>query len=212
MNDMLAHGWAPPPPVTTSGARGSDGLAAVRPRWKGTIAVALIVAGVVLGGVAADNALPEPSAGHLAISKPVYMTAGPGWVATKAAGAVTDGVELQKSNALFVAQVISAEYDGDARQLLGAAKEGFKNGTAHVTFGNDRDIDLNGKPASVVTFSALFSDGGGSGVIDGELVCLVLHSGGNSYAVFIQAGAPQSYLASIAGEIEAMAGSIEVGS
>jgi hypothetical protein len=211
MNDLLAKGWAPPPPVAASGARGSDGVAA-RPRWRGTIAVALIVAGVVLGGVAADNAIPEPSAGHIAISTPVYMTAGPGWVATKAAGAVTDGVELQKSNALFVAQVISAEYDGDARQLLGAAKEGFKSGTAQVTFGNDRDIELNGKPASVVTFSALFSDGGGSGVIDGELVCLVLHSGGHSYAVFIQAGAPQSYLASIAGEIEAMAGSVEVGS
>jgi hypothetical protein len=210
MNDLLAHGWAPPPPVAASGARGRDGVAA-RPRWKGTIAVALIVACVALGGVAADNAIPEPSAGRVAISTPIYMTAGPGWVATNAAGGVTDGVELQKSNALFVAQVISAEYDGDARQLLDASKEGFQHATARVTFGNDRDIDLNGKQASVVTFSALFSDGGGSGVIDGEIVCMVLHSGGQAYAVFIQAGAPQSYLASITGEIEAMAGSVRVG-
>jgi hypothetical protein len=200
-----AHGWAP------SGRRAASGAGAIaRPRWRGTLAVAAIVAGVVLGGVAVDGAIPEPSAGRVAISQPVYMTAAPGWVATAAAGDIPDGVALQKSNALLVAQVLNANYNGDSRQLLTASKASFEREAAQISFGDEREVDLNGKHASAVTFSALFSDTGGSGVVDGELVCLVLHSGGHDFAVLIQAGMPQGYLASVADDIDAMAGSVEV--
>ena len=115
-----AYGWgAPPSRPATAGA------ATARPRWAGTIAVAIIVAGVVLGGIAADNAIPVPSAGHIAISQPVYMTAAPGWVTSKAAGEITDGLALQSSSALLIAQVLSTNYEGDPRQLLQASEASF---------------------------------------------------------------------------------------
>jgi hypothetical protein len=164
----------------------------------------------VLGGIVADGAISEPSAGQVAISQPVLMTAAAGWVETTAAGEVTDGVALQNSNALLVAQVLSTSYDGDARQLLEASMVGFQAETAQISFGDERQVDLNGKPASIVTFSALVSGDSGSGLLDGELVGLVLHSGGDSYAVFIQVAAPQGYLSSVTDDIDAMAGSVEV--
>ena len=47
-------------------------------------------------------------------------------------------------------------------------------------------------------------------MIDGELVCLVVPSGGHRYAVFIQVGAPQGHLSSVTEDVDAMAGSVEV--
>jgi hypothetical protein len=201
-----AYGWGAPP-----GRPAAPGIGvAARPRWAGTIAVAIIVAGVVLGGIAADNAIPVPSAGRVAISRPVYMTAAPGWVTTKAAGDITDGLAFQNSSALLIAQVLSTNYDRDARQLLLASEAGFGADAAQISFGGERDVVLNGKDASEVTFSALVSGDGGSGMLDGELVCLVLPSGGNGYAVFIQVAAPQGDLSSITDDIDAMAGSVEL--
>jgi hypothetical protein len=200
-----AYGWGGPP---ASPAAPGIGVAA-RPRWAGTIAVAVIVAGVVLGGVVADRAIPEPSAGRVAISRPVYMTAAPGWVATSAVGDITDGLALQNANALLIAQVLSTSYDGDARQLLDDSIASFREGAAQISFGSERDEDLNGKHASVVTFSALVSGDGGSGMLDGELICLVLQSGGHAYAVFIQVGLPQGDLAAVTDDVDAMAGSVE---
>jgi hypothetical protein len=199
------YGWGPPP-----GRPATAGAAATRPRWAGTIAVAIIVAGVVLGGIAADNAIPVPSAGHVAISRPVYMTAAPGWVTTAAAGELTDGLALQKSSALLIAQVLSTNYNRDARQLLQGSEAGFGADAAQISFGGERDVVLNGKEASEVAFSALVSGDGGSGMLDGELVCLVLPSDGSGYAVFIQVAAPQGYLSSITDDVDAMAGSVEV--
>jgi hypothetical protein len=163
-----------------------------------------------LGGISVDNAIPVPSAGHVAISQPVYMTAAPGWVTTTAAGDITDGLALQNSNALLIAQVLSTNYDGDPRQLLQASEVSFEADAAQISFGGERDVVLNGKHASEVTFSALVSGDGGSGMLDGELVCLVLPLDGNGYAVFIQVAAPQGYLSSITDDIDAMAGSVEV--
>lgn len=202
-----AYGWEAPP--GTPAAPRAGGVA--RPRWRGTIAVAVIVAGVVWGGMAADQAIAEPSAGKVAISQPVYMTAAPGWVSSTAAGDVPDGVQLQNSNALLIAQVLSTSYSGDARALLETEKASFAADAANISFGDERDETLNGKPASVVTFSALVSGAGGSGMLDGELICLVLHSGGHGYAVVIQVGVPQGYLSSVTDDIDAMAGSVEVG-
>ena len=200
-----AYGWGPPP-----GRPATAGAAAARPRWAGTIAIAIIVAGVVLGGIAADKAIPVPSAGHVAISRPVYVTAAPGWVTTKAAGEITDGLALQKSSALLIAQVLSTNYSRDARQLLQDSEAGFGADAAQISFGGERDVVLNGKDASEVAFSALVSGDRGSGMLDGELVCLVLPSNGRDYAVFIQVAAPQGDISSITDDIDAMAGSVEL--
>ncbi len=201
-----AYGWGAPP--GRPAAFGAGGVA--RPRWTGTIAVAVMVAAVVLGGIVADDAIPVPSAGQVPISAPVYMTAGPGWVTTTVAGDVTNGVALQNSNALLIAQVLSASYDGDARQLLETSMVGFQGDAAQISFGAERDVVLNGRRASEITFSALLSDVGSSGILDGELVCLVVQSGGHGYAVFIQVGVPQGYLSSVSDDVDAMAGSVEV--
>lgn len=197
--------WAPPARPAAPGAGGET-----RPRWAGTIAVVAIIAGVVLGGVVVDGAIPEPSAGRVAISQPVYITAAPGWVTTSAAGEIADGIELQNASALLIAQVLSTSYDGNARQLLDASIASFREGAAQISFGSERDQDLNGKHVSVVTFSALVSGDGGSGMMDGELVCLVLDSGGHAYAVLVQVGAPQGNLAAVTDDVDAMAGSVEV--
>ncbi|HJX67664.1 MAG TPA: hypothetical protein VJ258_02940 [Candidatus Limnocylindrales bacterium] len=201
-----AYGWGAPPGRPAAPGIGVD----ARPRWAGTIAVAVIVAGVVLGGIAADNAIPVPSAGRVAISQPVYMTAAPGWVTTTAVGEITDGLALQNSSALLIAQVLSTNYDRDARQLLQASEASFGADAAQISFGGERDVVLNGKDASEVTFSALVSGDGGSGMLDGELVCLVLPSDGSGYAVFIQVAAPQGDLSSITDDVDAMAGSVEL--
>ena len=200
-----AYGWGAPP-----GRPARAGAAAARPRWAGTIAVAVIVVGVVLGGIAADNAIPVPSAGRIAISQAVYMTAAPGWVTTTAAGEITDGLALQNSSALLIAQVLSTDYKGDPRQLLQTSEASFGADAAQISFGGERDVVLNGKHASEVAFSALVSGDRGSGMLDGELVCLVLPSEGNGYAVFIQVAAPQGDLSSITDDIDAMAGSVEL--
>ena len=55
-----AYGWGAPPARPAAPRAG----AGARPRWAGTIAVAAIVAAVVLGGIVADGAIPEPSAGE----------------------------------------------------------------------------------------------------------------------------------------------------
>jgi hypothetical protein len=202
-----AYGWVPPwspPPASSAGS-------VARPRWKGTVAVAAIVAGVVLGGIAVDRAIPEPSAGRVAVSSPVYVTAAPGWVQAGSPGEISNGIELQRSNALLIAEVVGTDYTGDASQLLASSEATFRQSAAQISFGEERDIDLNGKPASAVTFSALVAGDGGSGMIDGELVCLILPAGGHDYAVSIQVGVPQGYLSSVSDDVDAMAGSVGVG-
>ena len=73
-----------------------------------------------------------------------------------------------------------------------------------------RTVELGGRRASEATFSALLSGAGGTGVLDGELVCLVIRSGGESYAVLLQVGVPQGTLGSVTSDVDAMAGSLEV--
>lgn len=201
-----AYGWGAPPARSAGPGAG----AAARPRWAGTLAVAVLVAAVVMGGIVADDAIPVPSAGRVAISPPVYMTAGPGWVTTEALGTVTGGLALQNSRALLIAQVLGTDYEGDARRLLETSMAGFGADAAQITYGDERDVVINGTRASEITFSALVSDAGSSGMIDGELVCLVVPSGGHHYAVFIQVGAPQGHLSSVTEAVDAMAGSVEV--
>jgi hypothetical protein len=172
--------------------------------------VAAIVAVVVLGGLLADSVIAAPGAGTVAISGPVDMTAAPGWVLSTSAGSITGGVALQNASALLVAQVVSTAYGGDDRQLLTDSKSSLQANTAQIWFGDDRRVTRGGREASEVTFSALVSSAGSSGVVDGELVCLVLKSGGNTYAVLIQVGVPQGGLSTLIGDIDTMAASLAV--
>jgi hypothetical protein len=86
----------------------------------------------------------------------------------------------------------------------------FSAGSARITVGRARAVTLGGKDAMEVTFSALVASGGSSGVIDGELICLVIESNGSSYAIVVQVGVPQGYLDTVIAAVEAMAASIEV--
>jgi hypothetical protein len=196
------HVWAAPP------ARPASGDA--RPRWGVTAAVTAVIAAVVLGGLFADGAIAAPSAGTVTVSGPVTITAAPGWIVSESAGEITDGVALQDSTAILVAQVLSTEYRGDSRGLLADAEKDFTDGNAQITFGRPQERTLGGKEAMVVTFSALVASSGSSGVIDGELVCMVIESNGAIYAVVVQVGAPQGYLDTVSDAVEKMAASVAV--
>jgi hypothetical protein len=196
-----AHGW---------GGGSSAPAPASRPRWAGTFAVAAIVAAVVLGGATVDAAVPAPSAGEVAISGPVHITAASGWILTDSLGDVEDGIVLQGTNGVLVAQVLSTSYSGDERGLLTSSKIGLRDSAGGVTFGQERDVSLNGIAAAEVTFSALVSDAGSSGVIDGELVCVVLRAGGHSYAIVLEALVPQGDLGSVRDAVDEMVGTLKV--
>jgi hypothetical protein len=196
-----AHGW---------GGGKTTAAPAARPRWPGTIVVAAVVAAVVLGGASVDAAVPAPSAGEVAISGPIHITAGPGWILTDSLGQVEDGIVLQGTDGVLIAQLLDTSYSGDERRLLASAKIGLRAEAGAVTFGQERDVTLNGIAAAEVSFSALVSDAGSSGVIDGELVCVVLKSGGDSYAVVLEALVPQGDLGSVRDAVDQMAGTLKV--
>ena len=196
-----SYTWAAPPPRPVA--------VVSRPRWGATAAVAAVIAVVVLGGLLADGAIAAPSVGRLAVSGPVTIEAAPGWVVSDSAGEVSDGVALQDSSVLLIVQVVSSSYRGDDRALLDDAEASLGSDAGQFTFGDSRVVTLGGREASEVTFSALVSSGGSSGVIDGELVCVVVESGGSAYAVVMQAGAAQGGLASVADDVDSMAASLE---
>ena len=200
------HGaWPSPPPQppisSTIPARAAS-------RWRGTVVVAAIIGAVVLGGGIADGAIAAPSAGEVAVSGPIYLTAAPGWTVSASAGDVQDGIALEHAGALVIVQVVSTGYSGDDAQLLGESEQGLEAGVGHIWFGEGRTVELGGRHASEATFTALLSDTGGTGVLDGELVCLVIRSGGGSYAVLLQVGVPQGELGSVTTDVDAMAGSV----
>ena len=203
------HAVTPFPPSTWAAPLPARAIGPC-PRWAATIAVAAVIAAVVLGGLVTDSAIAAPSAGTVTVSGPVTITAASGWTVSDSAGAITGGVALQKSNAILVVQVVATDYTGTDRQLLSDAEETFRSEMGQVSFGESKVLSLGGREASEVTFSALVSSTGSSGVIDGELVCLVAGSGGSSYAVLVQVGVPQGYLDTISTDVETMAASVTV--
>lgn len=201
-----AH-WPPPPRAEVQPV----GPARERPRWRGTILVGAIVAAVVLGGEVADAAIAAPSAGEVAVSGPVHVAAAPGWTLATAVGNVQDGVALQRGQALVVVQVVSNAYSSDDAQLLADAEQSLAASAGQIWFGGEKRVELGGRSASEATFSALLSGKGGSGILDGELVCLVIPSGTGRYAVVLHVGVPQGTLGSVTYDVDAMAASVAVG-
>jgi hypothetical protein len=210
-----AAGWgpamAPPPPPAP-------------PRWAQTLApkrrheldrtrllpalvVALIVAGVVLGGIGLDRAIAAPSAGTVVVGGPVTMTAAPGWVLATPQDAPSTGIELQKSDAILTAEVVSASYSGDSASMLTDQKQSLDEQSVQITYSDVRSTSISGHDTTFVMFEATVVSGQQSGIVDGELVCMVV--GGN--AVVLMVGAPQGDLDPVIDDVSAMLVSVEAG-
>ena len=196
--------WYPPTaaaPVPATRAFRFD-----RARWLPTFLVAAIVAGVVLGGIGIDAAMAAPSAGTVAIGGSASMTAAPGWVLVSTAGDTTQGIELQKANAILTAQVVSSSYSGDSASIVAEAKQSLGGDSAQISYGDTHHTTIGGNDTSYVVFEAVLS-GQQSGVIDGELVCMVVQTD----EIVIVAAAPQGRFDQVVDDVSAMLKSVRVG-
>jgi hypothetical protein len=169
--------------------------------------VAFIIAAVVLGGLGVDSAIAAPSAGTVVVGGPVTLTAASGWVEVAADDASFTGVELRKANAILTAEVAGSDYAGDSASLLQTQKESLDGEVAQASYGDFQTTSINGHATSFVVFEATVTSGGQSGVIDGELVCMVVD--GNAVVVLVAAG--QGHLDPVIDDVTAMLDSVSVG-
>ena len=199
-----SHGWAPGWAAPTLGRRtvGFDPA-----RWLGTVVVAVIMAGVVLGGIGLDAAIAAPSAGTVIVGGPVSMTAAPGWVLAPAPDDTSGGIELQKADAILTAQVLSSSYSGDSASMLSDQQASLSDEAAQISYSDVHTTSVSGHDTAFVVFEATVMSDQGSGVVDGELICMVVE--GN--AVVIVVAAPQGDLDPVIDDISAMLVSVEVG-
>jgi hypothetical protein len=172
-----------------------------------TLAVALIVAGVVLGGIGLDNAIAAPSAGTVAVGGSVTMTAAPGWVLAPSQDAPSTGIELQKGNAILTAEVVSSSYSGDSASMLANQEKSLDDQSVQIEYGDVRSTSIGGHDTTSVMFEATVASGQQSGIVDGELVCMVVQ--GN--AVVLMVAAPQGDLDPVIDDVSAMLVSVEDG-
>lgn len=197
-------GWYPPvaaAPVPAARAFQFD-----RARWLPTFLVAAIVAGVVLGGIGIDAAVAAPSAGTVAIGGSASMTAAPGWMLVSTAGDTSQGIELQKANAILTAQVISSSYSADSASMVSDAKQSLGGDSAQISYGDTHHTTIGGNDTTYVAFEAVLS-GQHSGVIDGELVCMVVQTD----EIVIVVAAPQGHFGPVVDDVSAMLQSVRVG-
>ncbi len=209
--------WAipavPPAPQGWPGAMPSGPVPSARTftfnreRWLPTIVVATIIAGVVLGGIGLDKAIAAPSAGKVAVGGSVTITAAPGWVLAPQQDVPSTGIELQKSDAILTAQVVSSSFGGTSDSMLAEQENALQGDTATVTYGDVHQTSISGHDTTYVAFNAFVTSGQRSGIVDGELVCMVV----NSNAVVIMVGAPQGDLDPVIDDVAAMLKSVGVG-
>ena len=201
---------APPtawyPPTAAVGVPAGPTFKFDRARWLPTILVAAIVAGVVLGGMGIDAAMAAPSAGTIAIGGSASLTAAPGWVLVSTPGDTSQGIELQKANAILTAQVISSSYSGDSASMLADAKQSLGGDSAQISYGDTHHTTIGGHDTTYVAFEAVLT-GQHSGVIDGELVCMVVQTD----EIVIAVAAPQGHLDPVVDDVAAMLKSVRVG-
>jgi hypothetical protein len=172
-----------------------------------TVVVAAVLAAVVLGGMGLDRALAAPSAGTLDIGGSVTVTAAPGWVLTLSADTTTPGVQLRKADAILTAQVVDEAYSGDSASLIAQAEKELNDATAQISFGDAHHSLINGHDTTYVSFQATVANSGHSGVVDGEVIAMVV--GGN--AVMLELAAPQGRLGSAVDDVSTMLESVRVG-
>ena len=178
-----------------------------RARLLPTVAVAAVIAVVVLGGLGLDGALASPSAGTLDIGASVTITAAPGWVLDSAAEGTTSGVQLRKADAILTAQVVDQAYSGDSASIIDEAEKELTGATAQISFGDAHHSPINGHDTTYVSFQATVTTSGRSGVVDGEVIAMVV--GGD--AVLFELAAPQGRLGSVVDDVTAMLESVRVG-
>jgi hypothetical protein len=166
--------------------------------------VAGVIAAVVVGGVGADLAIAAPSAGTIVVGGPVTITAAPGWVKADPNDATFTGIELRKANAVLTAEVVASDYAGGSASLLAEQKPSLDAEVAQASYGDPQMTTINGHDTTSMSFEATVTSSGQSGVIDGELVCMVVD--GN--AVVILAAAGQGHLDPLIDEVTAMLDSV----
>ena len=192
----VAWGWVPP--------RRSPGF-----NWSrvpATLLVALVIAVVVLGGIGVDGAIAAPNAGTLVVGGSVTLTAAPGWVKAPSDDPTFTGVELRKANAMLTAEVDASDYNGDSASLLATQKQSLDSEVAQASYGDVQTTSINGHDTSYLVFEATVTSGGRSGVIDGELVCMV--ADGNAVVILVAAG--QGHLDPVIDDVTAMLDSVSV--
>jgi hypothetical protein len=178
-----------------------------RVRLLPTVAVAAVMAAVVLGGLGLDRALAAPGAGTLDLGGSVTVTAAPGWVLTPSNDKTTSTIQLRKADAILTAQVVDQNYSGDSAALIDQAERELDNATAQISFGDPHQSPINGHDATYVSFQATVTTAGRSGVVDGEVIAIVV--GGN--AVMFELAAPQSRLGSAVDDVSTMLESVRAG-
>jgi hypothetical protein len=169
-----------------------------------TMLVALVVSGVVLGGIALDKAIAAPSAGTVVVGGSVRITAAPGWVLA-APDDGSPGIELRKADAFLTADVVSSAYVGDSTSLLSEQRPGLDAEAAQISYGDAHTTEINRHDTLFVVFQATVVSQH-SGVLDGELVCMIVD--GNAVVIFV--AARQGYLEPVIDDVSAMLGSIGV--
>lgn len=202
-------------PATPRAAGPFPAVAAPAPRLAGinwarllpSGVVAVIIAGVVMGGQGLDAVIAAPGAGTVTVGGSVTMTAAPGWVLVSTAGGTSTGIELQKANAVLAAQVVSIGYSGDSTSLLPQQEKVLSGESAQISFGDAHQGSIGGHDTTYVAFEEAMASGGQPGVLDGELVCMVV--GDN--AVVVVVGAPQGGLDPVVDDVSAMLKSLEAG-
>jgi hypothetical protein len=175
-------------------------------RLAATVAVAVVIAAVVLGGIGLDHAIAEPSAGTVSLGGTIRMEAAPGWVLAPAneSGFPGGWIELRKSDALLYATVTDESYRGDPAAILAQQESDLKSETAQISFGDEQDVTVGNNPSAMVVFEAVVSDSSQSATVDGELVAMVVD--GN--AVVLQVFIAQGGFGSISDDVVAMVSSV----
>jgi hypothetical protein len=178
-----------------------------RDRWLPTVVVAAILAVVTLGGIGLDKVIAAPSAGTVAVGGSVTITAASGWVLISPAGDTSQGIQLQKGNAVLTAQLISSSYRGTSAAMVSDAEQSLGGNSAQVSYGDAHHGAISGHDTTYVTFEAAMTSGTQSGIVDGELVCMVV----GSNEVILVAAAPQGDLEPAIDDVSAMLKSVRAG-
>jgi hypothetical protein len=171
-----------------------------RSRLLPTLLVALVIVAVVGGGIAADAAITAPSAGTLIVNGTVSVTAAPGWVKATSDDPSFGGVERRKANAVLTAEVDATGYASDSATLLASERPSLDAEVAQISYGEPGTTTLGGHDATSVVFEATVSSGSQSGVVDGELICMVVD--GNAVVVLVAAS--QGHLDAVSDDVTAM--------
>jgi hypothetical protein len=178
-----------------------------RARWLPTLLVAAIIAAVTLGGIGLDTVIAAPSAGSVAVGGSVRITAAPGWVLVSKAGDTSGGIKLQKANAILTAQVVSTSFSGGSASILPDAEKSIGTDTAQVSYGDPHHGTFGGNDSTYVSFEATVTSGNQTGIVDGELVCIVVQS--NETIIIV--AAPQGHLDPVIDDVSAMLKSLRAG-